>query len=195
MGRVTDQGRRVAVFAPYLVIVVAGFFAAYYQVFTSYAPQDDEGFVLLTFDQFMGGGSLYGDVYAQYGPFFYELYSAIFGALGLTGGVALLFTAGAAGGVGSIMTQLARQLTSIDVFSRGRLVPGMRADVNLIDFDRLQLHKPELVHDMPANGRRFVQRVEGYQATLAAGIPIFERGEHTGAMPGRLVRASHNGHR
>jgi N-acyl-D-aspartate/D-glutamate deacylase len=77
---------------------------------------------------------------------------------------------------------------------RGRLVPGMRADVNIIDFDRLRLHKPELVHDMPAGGRRFVQRVEGYEATLAAGIPIFERGEHTGAMPGRLVRAGRNGH-
>src|SRR5215813_14002195 len=78
---------------------------------------------------------------------------------------------------------------------RGRLVPGLRADVNVIDFDRLRLHKPELVHDMPAGGRRFVQRVDGYEATLAAGIPIFERGEHTGAMPGRLVRAGHNGHR
>src|ERR1700730_11825599 len=78
---------------------------------------------------------------------------------------------------------------------RGRLVPGLRADVNIIDFDRLRLHKPELVHDMPAGGRRFVQRVDGYEATLAAGIPIFERGEHTGAMPGRLVRAGHNGHR
>src|SRR5271170_119764 len=78
---------------------------------------------------------------------------------------------------------------------RGRLVPGMRADVNIIDFDRLRLHKPELVHDMPAGGRRFVQRADGYEATLAAGIPIFERGEHTGAMPGRLVRAGHNGHR
>jgi N-acyl-D-aspartate/D-glutamate deacylase len=77
---------------------------------------------------------------------------------------------------------------------RGRLVPGMRADVNLIDFDRLRLHKPELVHDMPASGRRFVQRVEGYEATLAAGVPIFERGEHTGALPGRLVRAGRNGH-
>jgi N-acyl-D-amino-acid deacylase len=78
---------------------------------------------------------------------------------------------------------------------RGRLLPGKRADVNLIDFDRLRLHKPELVHDMPAGGRRFVQRADGYVATLAAGIPIFERGEHTGAMPGRLVRAGHNGHR
>ena len=51
------------------------------------------------------------------------------------------------------------------------------------------IRKPELVHDMPAGGRRFVQRVEGYEATMVAGTPIFERGEHTGAMPGRLVRA------
>jgi N-acyl-D-aspartate/D-glutamate deacylase len=76
---------------------------------------------------------------------------------------------------------------------RGRLAPGLRADVNLIDFDRLRLHKPELVHDMPANGRRFVQRVEGYEATLVAGEPIFERGEATGAMPGKLVRAGRVG--
>jgi len=72
---------------------------------------------------------------------------------------------------------------------RGRLAPGLRADVNLIDYERLQVQKPELVHDMPANGRRFVQRVTGYETTLVAGEPVFERGEHTGAMPGRLVRA------
>jgi N-acyl-D-amino-acid deacylase len=72
---------------------------------------------------------------------------------------------------------------------RGRLAVGLRADVNLIDFDRLRLHRPELVHDMPAGGRRFIQRVEGYEATFVAGQAIFERGEATGAMPGRLVRA------
>jgi N-acyl-D-amino-acid deacylase len=72
---------------------------------------------------------------------------------------------------------------------RGRLAPGLRADVNLIDYERLQVKKPELVHDMPAGGRRFVQRVEGYEATLVAGTPIFEQGQHTGAMPGKLVRA------
>jgi N-acyl-D-aspartate/D-glutamate deacylase len=72
---------------------------------------------------------------------------------------------------------------------RGRLAPGLRADINVIDFANLKVQKPELVHDMPAGGRRFVQRVEGYETTLVAGIPIFERGEHTGAMPGRLVRA------
>jgi N-acyl-D-amino-acid deacylase len=76
---------------------------------------------------------------------------------------------------------------------RGRLAPGLRADVNLIDFDGLQVQKPELVHDMPAGGRRFVQRVSGYEATFVAGAPIFERGEHTGVLPGRLVRAGRDG--
>ena len=72
---------------------------------------------------------------------------------------------------------------------RGRLAPGLRADINVIDFDNLKVRKPELVHDMPAGGPRFVQHVQGYETTLVAGTPIFERGEHTGAMPGRLVRA------
>jgi N-acyl-D-aspartate/D-glutamate deacylase len=76
---------------------------------------------------------------------------------------------------------------------RGRLAPGLRADINLIDYNRLQVQKPELVHDMPAGGRRFVQKVDGYEATLVAGQPIFERGEHTGALPGRLVRAGRDG--
>jgi N-acyl-D-amino-acid deacylase len=71
---------------------------------------------------------------------------------------------------------------------RGRLAPGLRADVNLIDFDRLRLYQPELVNDLPSGGRRFVQRVLGYKATFVAGMPIFEEGEHTGALPGRLVR-------
>ncbi|HZP77230.1 MAG TPA: amidohydrolase family protein, partial [Pseudolabrys sp.] len=74
---------------------------------------------------------------------------------------------------------------------RGRLAPGLRADVNIIDFDGLRLHKPELVNDMPAGGRRFIQRVDGYNATLVAGTPIFEHGAATGAMPGRLLRAGH----
>jgi N-acyl-D-aspartate/D-glutamate deacylase len=71
---------------------------------------------------------------------------------------------------------------------RGRLEPGKRADINLIDFERLRLHAPEVVNDLPAGGKRLVQRAEGYEATLVAGTPVFERGEHTGAKPGRLVR-------
>jgi len=72
---------------------------------------------------------------------------------------------------------------------RGRLVPGCKADINVIDFERLRLHPPELIHDLPAGGKRLVQRVEGYDAIVVAGTPIFEHGEETGARPGRLVRA------
>ena len=75
------------------------------------------------------------------------------------------------------------------IADRGRLAAGLRADLNVIDFDRLQVRKPELVHDMPAGGRRFVQRVDGYATTIVAGTPIFEAGEHTGALPGKLIRA------
>jgi N-acyl-D-amino-acid deacylase len=71
---------------------------------------------------------------------------------------------------------------------RGRLQPGKRADMNLIDFAGLRLRPPEIVHDLPAGGKRLVQRAEGYAATLVAGAPTFERGEPTGARPGRLVR-------
>jgi N-acyl-D-amino-acid deacylase len=71
---------------------------------------------------------------------------------------------------------------------RGRLAPGKRADINLIDFDRLRLFAPEIVNDLPAGGKRLVQRAKGYEATLVAGTPVFEHGEPTGARPGRLVR-------
>jgi N-acyl-D-aspartate/D-glutamate deacylase len=66
----------------------------------------------------------------------------------------------------------------------------MKADVNVIDFANLRLHHPEMIFDLPAGGRRLVQRVDGYLASLVSGVPIFERGEETGARPGRLVRAS-----
>jgi N-acyl-D-amino-acid deacylase len=72
---------------------------------------------------------------------------------------------------------------------RGRLVAGMKADVNVIALDRLRLHHPELIGDLPAGGRRLVQRVDGYRCTIVSGTPIFEDGRETGARPGRLVRA------
>jgi len=72
---------------------------------------------------------------------------------------------------------------------RGRLAPGLKADVNVIDFERLRLHVPEIRYDLPAGGRRLVQRVDGYIATFVAGTPVFEQGAYTGATPGRLVRA------
>ncbi len=73
---------------------------------------------------------------------------------------------------------------------RGRLAPGLKADVNVIDFDGLRLHHPEMIYDLPAGGRRLVQTVDGYDMTLVSGVPVMEKGVDTGARPGRLVRAS-----
>jgi N-acyl-D-amino-acid deacylase len=73
---------------------------------------------------------------------------------------------------------------------RGRLEVGKKADVNVVDMDTLRLHHPELRNDLPAGGKRLVQRVDGYTATIVSGTPIFEKGEDTGARPGRLVRAT-----
>ena len=73
---------------------------------------------------------------------------------------------------------------------RGFIDDGMIADFNLIDFEALRLFRPEAVFDLPAGGRRLVQRAEGYEMTIKAGEVIFERGEHTGALPGQLVRRS-----
>ena len=71
---------------------------------------------------------------------------------------------------------------------RGTLEPGMRGDLNVIDHDRLQLRTPELVHDLPAGGRRLLQRADGYTATVVAGTVTRRDGVDTGARPGRLVR-------
>ena len=71
---------------------------------------------------------------------------------------------------------------------RGLLQPGYLADINIIDFDRLQLPPPEVVFDLPAGGRRLVQTAHGYIATLKAGEVIMQGGERTGALPGKLLR-------
>ncbi len=72
---------------------------------------------------------------------------------------------------------------------RGRLAAGLKADVNIIDLAALRLHPPEMIFDLPAGGRRLVQHVDGYRASIVSGVPIFENGAETGARPGRLVRA------
>ena len=71
---------------------------------------------------------------------------------------------------------------------RGVLAPGYRADVNVIDYDRLGFAEPEVAYDLPAGGRRLVQRGRGYVMTVVGGVPIVEDDAFTGAMPGVLVR-------
>lgn len=71
---------------------------------------------------------------------------------------------------------------------RGRLAAGFKGDVNVIDFDRLELSRPEVRYDLPAGGRRLFQGADGYKATIVGGEVVFEDGEPTGALPGRLLR-------
>jgi len=71
---------------------------------------------------------------------------------------------------------------------RGTLEPGKKADLNVIDLDALAIDAPVMVHDLPAGGRRLVQRAHGYRYTVCSGEVSFEDGEPTGARPGRLVR-------
>ncbi len=71
---------------------------------------------------------------------------------------------------------------------RGTLEVGMKADLNIIDFDELQLEAPQIIFDLPAGGRRMFQGARGYVATIVSGEVIMENGEYTGAVPGALIR-------
>ena len=77
----------------------------------------------------------------------------------------------------------------IGLTDRGTVAPGQRADLNLIDFDRLRLRRPVMRQDLPAGGQRLMQHADGYLATLVSGEIVVENGRLTGQRPGRLVRA------
>jgi N-acyl-D-aspartate/D-glutamate deacylase len=79
---------------------------------------------------------------------------------------------------------------TVGLLDRGLLAPGHRGDVNVIDFDGLRLHAPEFAYDLPAGGKRLLQRADGYLHTFVAGTEIRAGGESTGATPGRLIRGA-----
>jgi N-acyl-D-aspartate/D-glutamate deacylase len=77
---------------------------------------------------------------------------------------------------------------AVGLLDRGIVAEGYRADLNVIDYERLKIKAPQVVYDMPAGGRRLIQRAEGYTATIVAGAVTYRDGEATAALPGRLVR-------
>jgi N-acyl-D-aspartate/D-glutamate deacylase len=79
---------------------------------------------------------------------------------------------------------------TVGLLDRGVLAPGYRADVNVIDFDRLLVRAPRMHYDLPAGGKRLLQRADGYVHTFVGGAEVYAGGEHTGALPGRLVRGA-----
>ena len=79
---------------------------------------------------------------------------------------------------------------TVGLGDRGRLAPGFKADVNVIDLDRLAVAAPHPVHNLPGGGRRLEQKAQGYRATIVGGDVTYRDGTFTGALPGRLVRGA-----
>lgn len=87
-----------------------------------------------------------------------------------------------------VLMQARKTALSVGLHDRGVIAPGYKADLNVIDYDRLQIRPLEVHYDLPENGRRLVQQVEGYDATIVSGVITRRHGNATGALPGRLVR-------
>ena len=83
-----------------------------------------------------------------------------------------------------------RNAEAVGLRDRGLVAPGHKADLNVIDFDGLRLHPPEMRFDLPAGGKRLVQRADGHLAAIVSGAVVYRDGEPTGDLPGRLVRGA-----
>jgi N-acyl-D-aspartate/D-glutamate deacylase len=96
------------------------------------------------------------------------------------------------------LEELVRRLTSdtasaAGLGDRGVIAPGMKADLNVIDYDRLGFGRPYVAYDLPAGGKRLLQKADGYDATMVSGIVTYRDGEATGRLPGRLVKGQRAG--
>ncbi len=89
-----------------------------------------------------------------------------------------------------VRKQTALAAESYGLCDRGVLAPGYKADINIVDLAALGLTRPALAYDLPASGKRFVQRSLGYRHTFVSGVEVAVDGEHTGALPGGLVRGA-----
>ncbi|MDH3686586.1 MAG: amidohydrolase family protein, partial [Myxococcales bacterium] len=87
-----------------------------------------------------------------------------------------------------VKSQTADTAALVGLHDRGRIAAGMKADLNLVDFAELGVRHPEITYDLPAGGKRLLQRATGYRTTVQSGEVTFENGEPTGALPGRLIR-------
>ena len=89
-----------------------------------------------------------------------------------------------------VAAQSRKTALSVGLYDRGLLARGYKADLNVIDYDRLHLHPPKVHYDLPVGGRRLLQQVDGYDATIVSGVVTQRGGKSTGARPGRLVRGA-----
>jgi N-acyl-D-aspartate/D-glutamate deacylase len=89
-----------------------------------------------------------------------------------------------------VAVQSRKTALSVGLHDRGLLAPGYKADVNVIDYDKLHLHPPKVHYDLPVGGRRLLQQVDGYDTTIVSGVVTQREGRATGARPGKLVRGA-----
>jgi len=89
-----------------------------------------------------------------------------------------------------VAAQSRKTALSVGLHDRGVIAPGFKADVNVIDYDRLHLHPPKVHYDLPVGGRRLLQQVDGYDATIVSGVVTQRGGKATGNRPGRLIRGA-----
>jgi N-acyl-D-aspartate/D-glutamate deacylase len=89
-----------------------------------------------------------------------------------------------------VAAQSRKTALSVGLYDRGVIAPGFKADVNVIDYDRLHLHPPKVHYDLPVGGRRLMQQVDGYDATIVSGVVTQRGGKATDARPGKLVRGA-----
>ncbi|MEI9929146.1 MAG: amidohydrolase family protein [Rhizomicrobium sp.] len=87
-----------------------------------------------------------------------------------------------------VKRQTADTARAVGLMDRGVIAPGRKGDLNIIDFDRLQVQAPKMAFDLPAGGKRLLQGADGYDATIVSGQVAYRNGEATGALPGKLVR-------
>ncbi|MGA2287216.1 N-acyl-D-amino-acid deacylase family protein [Bradyrhizobium sp.] len=92
-----------------------------------------------------------------------------------------------------VAAQSRKTALSVGLSDRGVIAPGYKADLNVIDYDRLHLHPPKVHYDLPVGGRRLLQQVDGFDATIVSGVATQRGGTATGARPGRLVRGARGG--
>jgi N-acyl-D-aspartate/D-glutamate deacylase len=91
------------------------------------------------------------------------------------------------------LPEIIRRLTSdtagaAGLSDRGTIATGLKADLNVIDYDAIDYERPYVTYDLPAGGRRLLQKARGYEATVVSGAVTYRNGEPTGALPGVLVR-------
>jgi N-acyl-D-aspartate/D-glutamate deacylase len=91
--------------------------------------------------------------------------------------------------VGQLVEELtSRTARAVGLWDRGEVAVGLRADLNVIDFERLSCERPVMAYDLPSGGKRLLQKARGYAATIVDGVVIAREDQPTGALPGRLVR-------